>query len=302
MGDTARRAAVATLVVIGLVVVTLALWKIRVVIALFLLGMVVAAAIRPGVDWLNHRWRWPRPLGVLVHYTGLAAALGIFLWLVLPAALTQLQHAIGQVPTSTAELHRAAQHSTGIRHTILVAVQTRLQNVPSGSGLVHPAMTVTKKAFEVLVGIVFMFAVGAYWIFERDRAIALVASLVPRRHRRVIRDTWLLVDHKLGAFVRGQLILVAFVAVLLSLAFWLDGLPYWLLLGPFAGRGRDRADRRPARGRHGRGRRRSDRELAGRARRGHRRAGPAPARGLRDHAACAWGTRSACRRSSCSSR
>ena len=27
----------------------------------------------------------------------------------------------------------------------------------------------TKTAFEVLVGIFFMFAVGAYWIFERDR-------------------------------------------------------------------------------------------------------------------------------------
>ena len=35
----------------------------------------------------------------------------------------------------------------------------------------------TKTLLEVLVGILFMFAVGAYWIFERDRAIALVQSL-----------------------------------------------------------------------------------------------------------------------------
>jgi predicted PurR-regulated permease PerM len=51
----------------------------------------------------------------------------------------------------------------------------------------------------------------------------------------VIRDTWELIDAKLGAFVRGQLLLIAFVATLLSLAFWLIGVPFWLLLGIFAG-------------------------------------------------------------------
>jgi predicted PurR-regulated permease PerM len=58
---------------------------------------------------------------------------------------------------------------------------------------------------------------------------------VPVQHRRVVRDTWVLIDQKLGAFVRGQLILIVFVAVILSVAFWAIGLPYWLLLGSFAG-------------------------------------------------------------------
>jgi predicted PurR-regulated permease PerM len=100
---------------------------------------------------------------------------------------------------------------------------------------VHPALSITKTAFEVLVGIFFMFAVAAYWIFERDNAIGIVQGLAPRKHRRVVRDTWVLIDQKLGAFVRGELILILFVAVLLSLGFWAIGLPYWLLIGPFAG-------------------------------------------------------------------
>jgi len=235
VGSTARRAAVATLVAVAIVVAALALWKIRIVIALLLLGFVVAAAMRPGVDWLHRRWSWPRSVGVLLHYLGLVGALVLFLILVVPSALNQLEQAIGTVPTSTQELHHAAVHSHGIRHQILVAVQKRLQGLPSGTGLLHPAMTAGKTAFEVLVGILFMFAVGAYWVFERDRTIALVQSLLPRRHRRVTRDTWVLIDQKLGAFVRGQLVLIVFVAVLLSVAFWLDGMPYWLLLGTFAG-------------------------------------------------------------------
>jgi predicted PurR-regulated permease PerM len=184
---------------------------------------------------LYRRWRVPRSVGVVVHYVGFLAAIGLFLYLVVPVALTQIDHAIGQVPTSRSQLHQAAVHSHGIRHEILRAVDKRLRQLPSGTSLLHPAITVTKTVLEVLVGILFMFAVGAYWIFERDGTIGLVQSMLPQKHRRVTRDTWVLIEMKLGAFVRGQLLLVGIVATLLSFAFWLDGEPYWLLIGSFAG-------------------------------------------------------------------
>src|SRR5439155_113149 len=125
VGQVARKAAVATLVVVGIVALVLALWKLRVLVSLFFLGLVIAAF--------------------------------------------------------------------------------------------------------------FTFAVAAYWIFERDRARRVVLSLVAREHRKTIRDTWDLIDAKLGAFVRGQLVLIAFVGTVLSLAFWAIGVPFWLLLGIFAG-------------------------------------------------------------------
>jgi predicted PurR-regulated permease PerM len=235
MRGTARRAATATLVALSIVVGALALWKIKAVIALLFLGFTVAAAMRPGVEWLHRRLRIPRGLGVLIHYLTLLGVLALLLWLIVPRALSQVEQAIGNVPTSSTELTHQANHSSGIKHEILVAVQKRLRRLPSVTDVVHPLVSATKTAFEVIVGIFFMLAVGAYWIFERDRAIALVQSLVPPRHRRVTRDTWLLIDQKLGGFVRGELLLVAFVATVLSLAFWLDDEPYWLLLGVAGG-------------------------------------------------------------------
>ena len=235
MSGTARRAATVTLVALGIIAAALALWKIRIVVALLFLGLTIASAMRPSVEWLNRRARVPRSVGVVVHYLAFLAGIGLFLYLVVPVAITQIDRAIGHVPTSTSELHHAATHSHGIRHEILSAVDKRLRQLPSGASLPHPAITVTTALFEILVGILFMFAVGAYWIFERDSAIGLVQSMVPRRHRRVTRDTWILIEKKLGAFVRGQLLLVVIVATLLSFAFWLDGEPYWLLIGSFAG-------------------------------------------------------------------
>jgi predicted PurR-regulated permease PerM len=230
MGTTARRAAVATLVALSVVVAALALWKIKVVIALVFMGVIVAAAMRPSVDWLDRRAHIPRSLGVLLHYLALLGIVALVLWLFVPRAIDQVQQA-----TQGNSLHHAATHSSGIKHDILTGIDKRLRRLPSGSKLVHPALEITKTAFEVLVGIFFVFAVGAYWIFERDRTIALVQSMSPRKHRRVIRDTWVLIDGKLGAFVRGELVLIVFVAVVLSAGFYAISLPYWLLIGCFAG-------------------------------------------------------------------
>jgi predicted PurR-regulated permease PerM len=235
MGEVARKAAIATLVVLGVLALALALWKLRVLVSLFFLGLVIAAAMRPGVEWLHDR-RVPRAAGVAIHYLALAGLVALFLWLVVPAAVTQVGDALGgNVPTSQKELDRATKHSKGIKHEILSAIQKRLKRLPAADSIFHSSLGVGKAAFEVLIGIFFTFAVAAYWIFERDRARRVLLSLIPRAHRRTTHDTWELIDAKLGAFVRGELVLVAFVGTLLSLIFWAIGLPFWLLLGIFAG-------------------------------------------------------------------
>jgi predicted PurR-regulated permease PerM len=235
VGDVARKTAVATLVVLGIVALALAFWKLRVLLSLFFLGLVIAAAMRPGIEWLHER-RIPRGIGLAIHYLALIGVVAFLLWLVVPRAVTQVGDALGgSVPTSTKELNTATRNSTGIKHTILRAVQKRLEKLPTAGSAVHASLSVTKAAFEVLIGIFFTFAVAAYWIFERDRTRRVVLSMLARERRRTVRDTWDLIDAKLGAFVRGELVLIAFVGTVLSLAFWAIGVPFWLLLGIFAG-------------------------------------------------------------------
>jgi predicted PurR-regulated permease PerM len=234
MREMARRAFVATIVVVGVVALALAVWKLRLLVALIFLGLVIAAAMRPGVESLARR-RVPRGVGIGIHYLAVAGFLALLLWLVVPRAINQIGDALGTVPTSRAALNTAAKNSTGIKHEFLVAIQKRLKKLPSAGSIFHASTTITKKAFEAVIGVFFTFAVAAYWIFERDRAEALVLSLVARRRRKLIRDTWNLIDLKLGAFVRGQLLLIALVATVLSIAFWIIGEPFWLLIGIFAG-------------------------------------------------------------------
>jgi predicted PurR-regulated permease PerM len=234
MKDTARKAFVAALIVVGVVALALALWKLRVVIALLFFAVIISAAMRPSVEWL-HRYRIPRGVGVLLHYAVLAGVLAVLLWAVVPRAIDQVDKALGGIPTSSSELQRETKQSTGFKHEILKRVQDGLDGLPSGKDLLNPALSITFTAFEVLVAVFFTLACAAYWIFERDRAEDLVLSLLPGKRRRVVRDTWNLIDMKLGAYVRGQLILIFFVASLLSLIFYSIGLPFWLIIGIFAG-------------------------------------------------------------------
>jgi predicted PurR-regulated permease PerM len=234
MKDTARKAFIAALIVVGVVVMALALWKLRIVIALLFLALIIAAAMRPSVEWLWRR-RIPRGVGVLAHYAVLVGVIAVLLWAVVPRAIDQVDKALGGIPTSSSELQQETSQSTGVKHEILKRVQDALDELPAGRDLLDPALSVTFTVFEVLVAIFFTLACAAYWIFERERAENLVLSLLPRERRRVVRDTWNLIDMKLGAYVRGQLILIFFVASLLSLIFYLIGLPFWLLIGIFAG-------------------------------------------------------------------
>ena len=232
MKETAKRATLVTLIVIGLVALALALWKLKLLIALVFLGFILAAAMRPGIEALNRR-RVPRSLGLALHYLAIAGLVVLLLWIVVPRAVNQVQNALGG--STKAQIHQEAKHSKGIKHEVLTAVDKRLRELPSAGRLFHPALEVTLKAFEVLIGIFFVLATAAYWIFERDRAVDTVASLLARPKRKKLRDTWDLIDLKLGAFVRGEALLVVLVGTILSLAFWAVGEPYFILIGAFAG-------------------------------------------------------------------
>jgi len=211
----ARKTFVITLVAVLTVTGAIAFWKLRLVVALLFLSFMIASAMRPGVENMV-RYRIPRLVGVLAHYAALFGLLGFVLWFVIPNLLAEVEHAIGNVPQTRAELKNAAAHSTGIKHDVLIALQKQLKNAPSFNNLVHPALDLTKKALEILVGVFFVLACAVYWIYDRERFTDQVASFVPLSKQKKALDTWDLVELKLGAYVRAQVLMVSFVFPLLA--------------------------------------------------------------------------------------
>ena len=226
--DVTRDAAKATAAGILVVAIAFGLWKVRSIIILLLLALTFAAAIRPGVEWLTRRGV-PQAAAILVFFLGVLGTLGLFFWLAVPPALHELEHALNQPAANGVTV----RDSTGIRHDVLVWVNTRLHQLPHGSNLLHPVASYGRKASTAVVGLLFTLAATWYWISERDRMIELLSALAPESKREKARQTFLAIDHRLGSYTRLKFMMVAIVGAVLAAGFYLIGLHYWLLLGGF---------------------------------------------------------------------
>ena len=183
----------------------------------------------------------PPGVGVAIHYLAIVGLFALFVWLVVPRALGQVEDALGvsALPTSAGDLSQAANNSTGVKHEILVGLQKRLAASPVGIEPRPPGLEFGAEGVR---------DPDRHLLRLRERRVLdlrarpgdrlRLLARCPGRNGSSIRDTWTLIDLKLGAFVRGQLLLVALVAVVLSLAFWAIGEPYWILVGAFAGSSR----------------------------------------------------------------
>lgn len=226
LSELARLTLLGGLVVLAVAIATLVLWRGRDVLLLLFLAYTFAAAIRPGVELLA-RFRVPRFVAILAHLLVLAGIVALLLWLFVPVALEQTQTALRDAPRGGAEegLFESA------RQQALVALEEKL------AGVARPdaALETLVGTLSVLAGFAFTLAAAVYWVAERDRLVGLVLAVVPHEKRTTVRDAWLLIDLKLGAVMRTKLLLVVMTATILSFAFWVIGLPYFLLVGTFAG-------------------------------------------------------------------
>jgi predicted PurR-regulated permease PerM len=222
--DLTFRVAKATAAALAVAALAFGLWQVRSVLILLLLALTLAAAIRPGVEWLG-RHRIPESLAILLHFLVVGGAVALLVWLAVPPALHQIVHALGTPPA----------HATGVRERVLTWLQQHLHQLPTGTQLLHPVATYGHKAGEAVVAIFFTLAATWYCVSERDAIIKLLTALAPEAKRDKARETYLALDSRLGAYTRLRFLTVFAVGAVLSAGFYVIGLNDWLLVGAFVG-------------------------------------------------------------------
>jgi predicted PurR-regulated permease PerM len=228
--DSTIRVAKATATALAVVALAFGLWQVRSVLVLLLLAVTLAAAIRPGVDWLR-RHHVPESIAILLHFAVLGGAVGLLVWLAVPPALHQIADALDHSAIAGAHSGQAA----GVRDRVLAWLQQHLRQLPTGTELIHPVATYGHKAGEVFVAIFFTLAATWYSVSERDAILRLLTALAPEAKRERTRETYLAIDRRLGAYTRLRLLMVFAVGAVLSAGFYVIGLNFWLLVGAFVG-------------------------------------------------------------------
>jgi predicted PurR-regulated permease PerM len=213
------------------------LFKIQIVIILLIAGILLATAIGGPVEYLHKRRNIGRGPAILLIYLAILVGLGSLFYALIPPVAREATNFAQAVP-SLIENWRGQMVASG--NPVLRTAGGRLTDALNGAGSGTPLPTglafgVVQGVGGALVTLFSLFLIAFYWITEKPLIKRAVVTLFrPNQRRRTLR-LWSEVEVKLGAWIRGQLILMVVIGTLATVAYGLMGLTFWLVLGVIAG-------------------------------------------------------------------
>jgi predicted PurR-regulated permease PerM len=233
-GEVAR----AGLVVLGLALGAYVLWHIHEVVFLLFLGILLATAIEPAVNYLR-RGPFGRGTGVLAVYGAIVLVLGTVAAVTVPSLVAQSDAFFASIPGKIGALRPYAEQ---LRPQMVEDAAVRaIDRV--GDTVSNPSVPVDEQSLlqilstvgHFLISFMTVFFLAFYWLVERATIKRALLRLVPPSRARGVNAVWLEVEQKLGGWVRGQLLVMLTMGVLAGVGFWIIGLPNPVLLGVLAG-------------------------------------------------------------------
>ena len=204
----------ATLVVLAVLVTAWVLYQLRLLVILIFLAVLLAAGIYGLVHWLERRL--PRIVAVLVSYLILVGGFGLALFLIFPPLVRQAVDFADDVPSIAADLRSGAIDlinriaGEGQGEEIVNSMTSGAEDaLPQLGSLLSVPLTVA-GIFANLIIVIFL---SALILIERDRARGYLLNFIEEQDREAVMDSARRALHKLGAYVRGQLLVMTVIGV-----------------------------------------------------------------------------------------
>lgn len=238
--------------IVALILLSLALgWvallfliKISIVVVVVVGAVFFAYLVYPAVQRLQ-RWRVPRWASISIVYLALIVIVGGVFSFIGPRIGSEAKTLAAEYPQI---LQATKQTIVGANSSFLAAVPLEARQTAANvlDQLLNAARNATGEfagqalklalsVVSVITGLIIVPLLAFYILLDLDRLRNTAVGLFPARHRTqtlaVLHD----IDVVLGGFIRGQLIVGAVVAVLVTSFLLVLGIKYALLIGVFAG-------------------------------------------------------------------
>jgi len=222
----------ASLVVVGVILAAYLLYQLRLLLILIFLAILLAGGLY-GVVRFFERFL-PRILAVLASYALLIGVFVLVLFLIFPPLVRGVVEFADDLP-NIAESLRAGTISlidgiagAGTGEDIVDTLTEGAQDAaPELGSLLSVPLTLASILTNTLV-VVFL---SALMLIERDRARAWVLEFVDERDRDAVLGVSRNALLRLGAYVRGQLLVMAIIGVGSGVGMWVLGVPFAVPLG-----------------------------------------------------------------------
>lgn len=229
-----------TAVVLATLALLVVLYRLGQVVLLFVLSVIVAAALRKGVLALESR-RIPRGLAILLWYILIIGLLGLGIYF-LGAPLGAEFQMIGEEAPQRydALINRYQQSGVAWQNAIaqrLPDTDAVIQSLGEGGAaeVGFQVAGLTSGLVNVIISLVAILTLTFYWLVDQDRFERLWLTLLPVQQRAVARNTWRGVENQVGAYVRSEAFQFVGTITLLWIIFQLLGVPFPTLWAIYAG-------------------------------------------------------------------
>lgn len=234
-----KRLAGYTAVVLATLGVVVILWQFRSVLILFLLSLVVAAAVRPLVARLVEKGV-PAGLALLIVYVVGLAGLILTFYLIGRQLLDELRILSNNFVVFYDQTYVTWQGGTSIQDAIAdrLPAPGDLSNFvtsPEGRQLAQALLGVTQGVAAAIAGLGLIIVLSIYWSADQNHFERLWLSVLPAGQRVQARRMWRNMEGTIGNYVRSEFVQAIFASVILGLGYWIIGLAYPVLLALLGG-------------------------------------------------------------------
>jgi predicted PurR-regulated permease PerM len=203
------------------------LYSIFSVILYLFVALVIALGLEPFVEFFVKK-RIPRSVSVLLVFLVFLLVLFSAVGFALVPMVSETQHLISRLPELIGSLKKYPQ----LAWVANSAGGFLVSNVSITSKSV---LNITASAFSGFLSVVSVLIFTLYLLADFNNVREYVASLTPRKHRAVFVKTVSKIEQRLGAWIRGELVLMTVIGVFTFIGLTIIGMDYALPLALIAG-------------------------------------------------------------------
>ncbi|MBI4054174.1 MAG: AI-2E family transporter [Candidatus Doudnabacteria bacterium] len=210
------------------------LYLVRDIILLLVIAMILASALTPLVEWLYQRVKFPRGLTVVLVYAVVIGLMVLAFSFIVPRLIAEFAE-LGQ-SIETFRLRYESEGSAVFRYLEPLGLAESLKTLGSTlnsftSEIFYKTLGVFSGIFRVMALLVMSF----YFVIQQNAMKDFIKSLAPIEYHERISAVVHKVQRKLGAWLVGQLSLMAIIFLLTFLGLSILQVKYALALGLLAG-------------------------------------------------------------------
>jgi predicted PurR-regulated permease PerM len=216
---TARQSFIVTLTVIVTTVCAFLIWELSEIVLLLLGAIIFASAVQPYVNALDKRGLHRGLAIVLIDLVVVVFILGLVVVAVPPLIsfiVTVVQS--GVLTTKLTQLATRLAIFGWDKFQVLIpvfALPTQLNAIiqQTGNEVQRQAWTLTQSTLNAVGQVFLLFTMSFYWLTSREQTLALLLLLSPKAQRQSVHAIWNDIEFRLGAYVRGEAILMMSIGV-----------------------------------------------------------------------------------------